>query len=185
MASAVAELRLESDGFSRRCSFSAGSLQHIPSWHTTLTSCRESTNIGRRKHFLTACTYLRRELFRDPVVAATAAQHMLRAATQARVCQLLAYTLMPDHVHVLVEGIRDSSAFPQAALLQLWRQLSGFWMKRRSREPLWQEGYWDCTLRDDERYRSVSRRISFRTPWPPGWLTRRPSMRIPAPSDTP
>jgi putative transposase len=55
---------------------------------------------------------------------------------------------MPDHVHVLVEAER-----PDADLVKwlgLWRQLSGFWERRRTGQYLWQEGYWDYTLRDDE-----------------------------------
>ena len=104
--------------------------------------------VGRRKHFLTACTYFRRELFRDPVLAAMATQHLLRACRKHGFV-VIAYTLMPDHVHVLVEGVREDSDFLK--WLELWRQLSGFWMMQQAREPLWQEGYWDYTLRDDDR----------------------------------
>ena len=45
-------------------------------------------------------------------------------------------------------GTRPDSDFLQ--WLNLWRQLSGYWWKRRTTEWLWQEGYWDYTLRDDE-----------------------------------
>jgi REP element-mobilizing transposase RayT len=55
---------------------------------------------------------------------------------------------MPDHVHILVEGTRDDSDFVK--WLDLFRQLSGYQEKRRSGGVLWQEGYWDYTLRDDE-----------------------------------
>jgi len=55
---------------------------------------------------------------------------------------------MPDHTHVLVKGLQHDSDFLK--WLDLWRQLSGYWVKRRSAQPLWQEGYWDYTLRDDD-----------------------------------
>ncbi len=55
---------------------------------------------------------------------------------------------MPDHIHVLLKGGSNDSDFLK--WLDLFRQLSAFWEKRRSRCVLWQEGYWDYTLRDDE-----------------------------------
>jgi len=70
---------------------------------------------------------------------------MLRAC-EKHGFEIIAYTLMPDHVHVLLEGMREDSDF--ICWLDLWRQLSGFWEKRRSGDQLWQEGYWDYTLRD-------------------------------------
>ena len=44
--------------------------------------------------------------------------------------EIIAYTLMPDHIHGLLEGMRNDSDF--ISWLDLWRQLSGFWEKRRS-----------------------------------------------------
>jgi REP element-mobilizing transposase RayT len=61
---------------------------------------------------------------------------------------------MPDHVHALVRGVREDSDFLK--WLDLWRQLSGFWWQSRHHTPLWQEGYWDYTLRDDDALMSVA-----------------------------
>ena len=61
--------------------------------------------------------------------------------------EVIAYILMPDHLHVLVKGLHKDSDFLK--WLALFRQLSAYWEKRRSGEELWQEGYWDYTLRDD------------------------------------
>jgi REP element-mobilizing transposase RayT len=55
---------------------------------------------------------------------------------------------MPDHVHALVEGLRPDSDF--LMWLGLWRQLTGFYERRETGNDLWQEGYWDYTLRDQE-----------------------------------
>ena len=38
----------------------------------------------------------------------------------------------------------------------LWRQLSGFWERQRTGRYLWQEGYWDHTLRDDESLLAIA-----------------------------
>ena len=72
---------------------------------------------------------------------------------------VIAYVLMPDHVHVLVEGLRDDSDFLK--WLHLFRQLAGYWEKRRSGAVLWQEGYWDYTLRDDDSVRGVASYIAW------------------------
>ena len=100
---------------------------------------------GRFTHFLTACTYQRRPLFRQADLATAATDHLMRACRQHGFADI-AHTLMPDHVHVLVEGLRLDSDFIK--WLDLWRQLCGYWHKRRGRDELWQEGYWDYTLRD-------------------------------------
>lgn len=61
---------------------------------------------------------------------------------------------MPDHVHVLVEGTRADSDFLK--WLDLFRQLSGYAEKRRSGAVLWQEGYWDYTLRTSDEMRGIA-----------------------------
>ena len=78
---------------------------------------------------------------------------MLRASRKHGFA-ILAYVLMPDHVHVLNEGTRNESDFRK--WLTLFRQLSGYWEKRRSRCDLWQEGYWDYTLRDDDSVAGIA-----------------------------
>ena len=68
---------------------------------------------------------------------------------------------MPDHVHVLVEGLRPDSDFLK--WLDLWRQLTGFYEKRRTGNYLWQEGYWDYTLRDQESVPGIASPVWFHT----------------------
>ncbi len=55
---------------------------------------------------------------------------------------------------MLVEAERSDADFVK--WVNLWRQLSGFFERRHSGEYLWQEGYWDHTLRDDESVPSVA-----------------------------
>ena len=102
--------------------------------------------IGQRTHFLSACTHLRRELFRNPETCRLVIAQLMRASCKHGF-EVIAYILMPDHLHVLVKGLQKDSDFLK--WLALFRQLSAYWEKRRSGEVLWQEGYWDYTLRDD------------------------------------
>ena len=72
---------------------------------------------------------------------------------------VISYVYMPDHHHSLVEGTRDDSDFIK--WLNLFRQLSGFAEKRRSNQTLWQEGYWDYTLRGMDTVRGLASYIAW------------------------
>ena len=60
---------------------------------------------------------------------------------------------MRDHVHVLVAGERSDANFIK--WLKLWRQLSGFYYRQRTGHFLWDEGYWDYTLRDGDAIAAI------------------------------
>jgi REP element-mobilizing transposase RayT len=70
---------------------------------------------------------------------------------------LLAYCLMPDHVHLLVEALKDSSDLRKFA--KLAKQYSGAAYAQAARKPLWQEGYHDHVLRHEEDAKQVARYI--------------------------
>jgi REP element-mobilizing transposase RayT len=70
---------------------------------------------------------------------------------------ILAYCLMPDHAHLLVEGLNDSSDLQH--FVKMAKQRSGGDYRRRSNKRLWQEGYFDRVLRDEEDARDFARYI--------------------------
>ena len=45
--------------------------------------------------------------------------------------------------------------------VDLFRQLSSYWAKRRCGTQLWQEGYWDYTLRADDSVRGIASYIAW------------------------
>ena len=55
---------------------------------------------------------------------------------------------MPDHLHVLASG--DSECADLRRVVRLAKQHSGFAFKNRGGERLWQDSYFDRTLREDE-----------------------------------
>ena len=55
---------------------------------------------------------------------------------------------MPDHLHALVCGCAETSDFHR--FVKLAKQRSGFAFKRNTGTRLWQESFFDRTLRDDE-----------------------------------
>jgi len=70
---------------------------------------------------------------------------------------ILAYCFMPDHVHVLIEGLTPDAR--PIGLIARWKQASGFRFQREHRERLWQPSFFERVLREDETSRIVARYI--------------------------
>jgi putative transposase len=102
--------------------------------HTTRLSTFEYR--GTYRYSWTICTEFRaRVLVTEPLVAAIRS-HFLAASTTTHVA-VLAYCFMPDHVHLLIEGLKpDSSALH---FIDRAKQSSGYWYARQSGRRLWQK----------------------------------------------
>ena len=103
--------------------------------------------VGRGVYFLTFCTFERVKAFEDPDVAARTMEQFRRTAAIEQFT-IRAYCLMPDHVHLLVEGIAETSDLRRFA--KMAKQRSGGVHRRRCGARLWQEGYFDRVLRDGD-----------------------------------
>jgi len=114
--------------------------------------------LGFQSHFLTAGTYRRRPAFTSATVCKVVIEQLFQSSSKHGF-EVVAYCLMPDHAHVLVAGQRPDADFVK--WVSLWRQLSGFRERQRSGQFLWQEGYWDHTLRDDESAIAVGAYIAW------------------------
>jgi putative transposase len=101
--------------------------------------------VGRARYFLTFCTYGRIEALDDPEVAARTLEQFRRTAALEQFA-ILAYCLMPDHVHLLVEGMTVTSDLRR--FVKMAKQRSGGVHRRRHGVRLWQEGYYERVLRD-------------------------------------
>jgi putative transposase len=99
---------------------------------------------GYRQYFLTIATYRRVHRFTDSSVVELAVSQFLRVATDERV-ELLAYCLMPDHVHLLVSA--RSAATDLQRFVRLAKQRSGYLFLRLRGQRLWQESYYERVLR--------------------------------------
>jgi len=64
---------------------------------------------------------------------------------------------MPDHVHLLVHAKSEHADFQ--AFMKRFKQMTGFAYKQQTRQKLWQVGYHDRILRDDESSDTVARYI--------------------------
>ncbi len=107
---------------------------------------------GAQRYFLTICTHDRAPHFLcDDPVDLVMRQFLQSAAAEG--FAILVYCLMPDHMHLLVEGVSggaDLITFTKDA-----KQRSAWLFKRRFRQRLWQEGYWEHVLRDSERIEDI------------------------------
>ena len=111
---------------------------------------------GPYRYFLTFCTLDRREIFRDPRVARMTLLQFRRTA-RSEGFALLAYCLMPDHAHLLVEGRTASADFRKFA--KRAKQSSGQVYAHGHKRSLWQEGFYERVLRSDTDLREVARYI--------------------------
>src|SRR5262249_31793266 len=68
-----------------------------------------------------------------------------------------AYCFMPDHLHVLASGINDDSDLIRFA--HAVKRRTGYEYRRLSANDLWQKGYFEHVLRDDEVTEIVMRYI--------------------------
>lgn len=108
--------------------------------------------IGVQRYFLTACTHDRHEYFKDPAIVELVVSEFCAAANQ-HAFAIVVYCVMPDHVHLLVDGKDEGADLP--AFMKSAKQRSGYLFKQKHSRRLWQEGYYEHVLRDDERTESV------------------------------
>ena len=93
------------------------------------------------------CTLDRRAVFVDAVQAMSACEELLRTSADYQF-EIIAYCLMPDHLHVLLNGLADDADFRR--FVSMYKQRTGFRYRKRTTACLWQEGYFEHVLRADE-----------------------------------
>ena len=112
--------------------------------------------VGLALYFLTFCTYARIKALSDAEVAARTLEQFRRTAALEQFA-IRAYCLMPDHVHLLVEGIAATSDLKR--FVKMAKQRSGGVHRRRCGVRLWQEGYVERVLRDQDDPALIARYI--------------------------
>jgi len=64
---------------------------------------------------------------------------------------------MPDHIHLLIDG--EKAEADMRSFNSLFKQKAGYWFKGIYHDKLWQPGYYERVLRDDEATLVVVRYI--------------------------
>ncbi|WP_444758182.1 REP-associated tyrosine transposase [Pseudomonas sp. A014] len=109
-----------------------------------------------RCYLLTAVTHERQPLFHD-LRSARLLVKQLRLSDQENASRTLAWVLMPDHLHWLIElrGVTLGS------LMRRFKSRSSLALHKAgvSQYPVWQPGYHDRALRREESLQSAARYI--------------------------
>ena len=112
--------------------------------------------VGCQRYFLTLCAFERRRHF--VLADAIAAIHAEFLRTSADCWfEILAYCFMPDHVHLLVEGMSDRSDL--TAFVPTAKQRAAHVARQSIHGRLWQAGYFERVLRDDDDTINVARYV--------------------------
>jgi putative transposase len=103
--------------------------------------------VGPCRYFLTLCTHNRKRHFdRDDIVDCVRME--LIDMCEQHEFALPAYCFMPDHLHLLAEGLGARSDLKR--FVARFKQRAGYVVGQRHGERLWQPGYYDHILRSDE-----------------------------------
>ena len=111
---------------------------------------------GHFAYFVTSVTRGRRQWFSEPQTAEACVAALIRSCVQYQF-RVIAYCVMPDHVHALVLGEDDSSNLKE--MMKLFKQTSSFHFHAQTGELLWQISYHDRVLRGEEAIEDIARYI--------------------------
>jgi putative transposase len=104
--------------------------------------------LGPNRYFLTICARTRSPVLSNREVGEFVVQQILLIASEQSF-EVIAYCVMPDHVHFLIQGITADAHLIR--MMHAWKQATGHWWKQRGHpRPLWQRGYHDRILREDD-----------------------------------
>ena len=157
---------------------------------------------GLRAYFVTICCTDRNPTFANVALAKWLVDWLRRLADLHRF-RTHAYCVMPDHLHILLEGAAKESNL--LALMKDLKQRTGHEYQQKFFQPLWQKKFYDYVLRPKDSLEAVANYIwlnpvrkglcgrpedypssgSFTGPWPrglaqepawtPSWKENRPA----------
>ncbi len=109
--------------------------------------------VGRRIYFITICTEDRRRIFQNASRAKTAIESLKRVSDSMGVL-VHAFCVMPDHVHILVEG--KSATSDVVKFVAQWKQTTGYLFRHELPRRFWQRRFYDHVLRRIEDSDSIA-----------------------------
>src|SRR6266403_693849 len=103
--------------------------------------------LGRRAYFLTLCARDRAPYFRSHRIALWVLES-LQQITAQQSFTLRAYCLMPDHLHLLLQGYSPSSDL--LSFVKTFKHKTTFHFRATTGKTLWQISFFDHILRTAE-----------------------------------
>ncbi len=111
---------------------------------------------GPYRYFVTLCTVNKTEIFVKKSLVDWLIR-LLRKSSESCGFKVWAYCFMPEHLHLLIEGIKEESNFRR--FIKQYKQATGFYYKKIENQRLWQIGYYEHVLRREEDTISVAKYI--------------------------
>ena len=108
---------------------------------------------GKRTYFVTQCCHERRRYFAGPARCKWLLSH-LRFISIAHSFAIAAYCIMPNHIHLLVDGLLPTSNFLH--FMKALKIKTGREFAVADGIPLWQKKYFDHILRPRESVDAVA-----------------------------
>ena len=99
---------------------------------------------GKQIYFVTLCCEDRRPVFTDESLGHWLVTELLKSAAEQGFA-IHAYCVMPDHVHLLVEGLIETCDL--VGFISSFKQQTAFYYKKKIGRRLWQSSYYDHILR--------------------------------------
>ena len=128
-------------------------MSNTPKAHHLRTGCHSEPG---RIYLLTAVTHERQPLFQDLHVGRLVVNEFRRAQERGNATSI-AWVVMPDHFHWLVELHNgDLPKLMQATKARCARLIN---LRRGQCAPVWQKGYFDRALRHEEDLKTAARYI--------------------------
>jgi len=115
---------------------------------------------GCYRYFVTICTDKKKNLFVKNNHIIEKMIEFLDQKAKKQLFTVWVYCFMPDHLHMLVEGINENSDLKK--LMKDFKQRTGYWYtheKSSAGNKLWQPGYYEHVLRKEEDTTEVLRYI--------------------------
>jgi putative transposase len=110
--------------------------------------------IGPHAYSLTCCTFSRRPWFTEAATVEDVRLELIHSSN-AEGFVVIAYCFMPDHVHLLIEGTSPTSDLRR--VVTRWKQRTGYVHRSKTGAVLWQGGFYDHVLRQEENRHEVIR----------------------------
>ena len=111
---------------------------------------------GLHRYFLTICTRERAEYFTQLETVQLAMSQILQTGRDHDI-DITTYCVMPDHVHILATGTTEAADLRSFAKVS--KQKVGWDFRQKTGKYLWQEGFYDHVLRDEDATAGVIRYI--------------------------
>jgi REP element-mobilizing transposase RayT len=108
---------------------------------------------GHYAYHITIRTATSRPVFADLDLGRSCAGALMELAAKHGFT-VIAFCLMPDHIHLLAQGETDGANLK--AFISAFKQRTGFQYKKATGRPLWQVSYFDRALRRGEDLQTVA-----------------------------